>query len=221
VTREPDLPRSHAALVARLAGDARSVRPLRPPAVRLVPWLALAVAVVAGAMAVGLRTDGPAMLVHPLVALELAALAAGAILAAAAALTAAAPGRTGARRLARAALAAALVATALFLVEPTRSLAGFVPNGLRCAFCVGLFGALPWLALFVLVRRGAPLDAGRAAAYVGAAAFLVGAAAVRVACPIDDGLHLVAGHMAPVALGVALSVLLAARALARWRRRPA
>jgi len=219
MTEAREVPEIHATLLERLTADVRPVRPLRAPTARLVVWLVLALPSIAFAMVIGLRTDTPGMLLHPLAALQVGALVAGATLAAMGALRAAIPGRAGSRGSVRLALVLALLATALLLVQPTRSLADFVANGLRCAFCVGMFGFVPWLALFVLVARGAPFDAPRVGAYVGAAGFLVGAAAVRVACPIEDGVHLVVWHMVPVLLGVGLSAMLGAAVLGRWRRR--
>jgi hypothetical protein len=67
------------------------------------------------------------------------------------------------------------------------------------------------------VRRGAPLDAAVAGACAGAAALLFGAAAVRIACPIDEGLHLLTWHTLPIAIGAALSAVVGARWLHRWR----
>jgi hypothetical protein len=81
------------------------------------------------------------------------------------------------------------------------------------------FALVPWLALFVAVRRGAPLNGPVAGAYAGAAAVLFAAAAVRIACPIDAQLHLLAWHTPPIAMGAAFSGVAGARWLDRWRRR--
>jgi len=61
------------------------------------------------------------------------------------------------------------------------------------------------------VRRGAPLDAVLAGGSTGAAALLIAAAAVRIACPIDDELHLFAWHTVPVVVGIVLSALAGAK----------
>jgi len=51
----------------------------------------------------------------------------------------------------------------------------------------------------------------------GAAAFVIGAVAVRVACPIDEPLHVVAWHLGPVVPWMLVSGLLGSLWLARWR----
>ncbi len=194
------------------------MRPLWSPRARLAAWLALAGVVSGVAATVGLRTNVTDVLARPLFIAQLGALLAAAGMAAAAALQAAIPGREGSRVQAGVALLLSGLATALVAVEPTHTLAHFVRDGLRCAFCVGMFGALSWVTLFVLVRRAAPFDGRRVGAYLGGAAALVGAAAVRIACPIDDGLHIVTWHMLPVAGGVALSAALGRVWLTRWDR---
>jgi len=67
-------------------------------------------------------------------------------------------------------------------------------------------------------RGGAPRRPARrpvTGAYAGAAAFLFAAAAVRIACSIDEHLHLLAWHMMPIAIGAALSAVAGARWLDR------
>ena len=85
----------------------------------------------------------------------------------------------------------ALVSAAIVLVslEPAntvRSAWGFMASGAQCLLCILGFSAIPWTPLFVAVHRAAPLDPPVMGAYVGAAAFLFAAAAVRIACPIDE-----------------------------------
>jgi hypothetical protein len=93
--------------------------------------------------------------------------------------------------------------------------------GVRCAACIALFGIVPWLALVAAVARGVPLDARGAGVYVGAAAFLIGAAAVRLACPVDDGHHLLVWHVVPVVAWTAISALATAAWFARRAIAPA
>src|SRR5207249_5640460 len=99
-------------------------------------------------------------------------------------------------------------AVALVSLEPVvaiRSSWGFVARGTVCVICILGYAAIPWTVLFVAVRRGAPLDAPVMGVCAGAAAFLFAAAAVRIACPIDEALHLLTWHAMPVALGAELS----------------
>jgi len=209
---------THRAIVARLTTELTPARPLWSPWARLACWLALALAVVALAALMGLRHDLGVAIDRPGYVLDLAILLAGAGLAATLALLVAVPGRMAGRR-ARAlgggllvlALAAALLGET-GVPPATRS----VLAELRCVVCVGLFGLVPWIALYRAVGRAAPLDGTATALCVGAAAFLVGAAAVRVACPYDDVAHLAVWHGLPVALWTVVSTTLGGTWLARW-----
>jgi hypothetical protein len=208
--RRDDLPTVHDALVARLTADVRPVRPLWAARRRLVAWLAVAGATIALAAVAGLRSDLAEQLARPAYVGEVALLVLAGAAAASAALRLAIPGRDARGALASAA-ALALIAAAASLLEPPAPPSGLL-LGLRCAACVAMFGLVPWLALVVAIVRAAPLDVPAAAAAVGAAGFLVGVAAVRVACPFDGAFHLVAWHVVP-ALGwtVASAALLAPR----------
>ncbi|HLY36634.1 MAG TPA: NrsF family protein [Candidatus Binatia bacterium] len=207
------LPSAHDSIVARLVADVRPVRRLWPPVVRLAVWVVIAATVLVLAARVSLRGDVAGALGSPRYVLELGLLAGAAAAAAAAALLAAIPGRDPRPVAAAAALLAALSATT-FLVEPAAPGATWFA-GFRCAACIPMFGLVPWLALIAAVARGAPLDARGAGAYVGAAAFLIGAAAVRLACPVDDGHHLLVWHVLPVVAWTGISVLATATWLAR------
>jgi hypothetical protein len=213
-------PPIHETLVNRLKADLPPVPRLWPPTARLASWFVLAAGVLAVAAAVGLRQDLGAQLHRPLYLFQIAALLAAAALAAAAALRAAVPGYGGERRRAGLAVALGLVGTALLLGEPeTGSLSPvvFIASGVRCAACVAMFGLLPWVALFLAIGRTAPLDGRAAGRYAGGAAFLIGATAVRLACPIDEPAHLLTSHVAPVLLWSSLSALAGAAWLVRWR----
>lgn len=214
--------RTHQAIVARLTGALAPARPLWSPWARLACWLALALAVVALAAAVGLRDDLGVEIDRPRYLLNLAILLSGAGLGATLALLAAVPGRIGGRRLRG--LGAGLLVLALsapFLGETGAAATAGVLADLRCVACVGLFGLVPWIALYRAVGRAAPLDATATALCVGAAAFLVGAASVRVACPYDDVGHLVLWHGVPVVLWAIVSTALGSAWLARWLAPPA
>jgi len=217
----PGTPRIHDTLVSRLKADVRAVPRLWPPSIRLASWLVLAAGVLAVAAGAGLRQDLGTQLHRPLYLFQVAVLFTAAGLAAAAALRAAVPGYGGERRRAALALALGLLATALLVGEPeARFLAPliFLTTGVRCALCVAMFGLLPWAALFLAVGRAAPLDGRATGRYAGGAAFLLGAAAVRLACPIDEPTHLLASHVAPVLLWTSLSAVAGAEWLVRWRR---
>ena len=214
-------PPIHDALVRRLTADLRPVPRLWLPSARLAAWLVLALGVLALAAATGLRQDLGTQLHRPLYLVQIAALLAAGGLAAATGLRAAVPGYGGERRGAELALALAIFGAALLLGEPETSPlapAVFIATGVRCALCVAMFGLLPWVVLFVAIGRAAPLDGRAVGRYAGAAAVLVGAAAVRLACPIDEPVHLITSHVAPVLLWTSLSAVLGDGWLVRWRR---
>jgi hypothetical protein len=213
-------PHIHDALVERLKADLTPVRPLWPPSVRLAAWLVVAGSVIAIAMAVGLRHDLAMQLRQPLYLFELGTLIGASAAAASAALHGAVPGRAT-RRVEYLALILGVVSGGLILSQPPPaafSVGAFVESGLRCAFYVTMFGLLPWTVILAAVARGAPLEGGATGAWAGGAGFLIGAAAVRVACPIDDSLHVLTWHMAPVVVWATASAGVGAVWLVRWRR---
>jgi Negative regulator of sigma F len=71
----------------------------------------------------------------------------------------------------------------------------------------------------VALRRGAPLAAGVAGALVGGAAFMIAFGVMRVACRLDELLHLLVFHALPVVVGVLCSVLVGLLLFPRWRPR--
>lgn len=69
-------------------------------------------------------------------------------------------------------------------------------------------------------RSRVPSAPAGAGALAGAAAFLLAAAAMRVAYRIDDPLHLVTWHALPITLGAGLSARVGVVWLGRWWLRP-
>src|ERR1051325_10730050 len=86
--------------------------------------------------------------------------------------------------------AAAVVLVSLEPVVTIRSSWGFVARGAVCVICILGYAAIPWTLLSGPGARGPPLDAPIRGVCAGAAPFLSAAAAVRIACPIDEALHL-------------------------------
>jgi hypothetical protein len=214
-------PAVHDALVARLVDDARPVRLPWTPGRRLVAWVVGGTALT---VAIALA-DGVPNLAHrltePLFAAQLASLGMAAGWCALLALRAGVPGRApsaGALVLAAGLTTTAVALTLAHAAVPVDDAGAFIQIGLSCAGSCLLVGALPWLVLMALLRRGAPLAPGRAGALAGAAALLLAAAATRTACPLGDGRwHFLVWHVAPVALAAALSAAAAARWLRHWR----
>jgi len=212
------MPSTHEHTVARLLADAPPVRRLWSPEARLALWLTLEIVAIAAAVVFGLRADVAVDMRQPRLLVEIALCMAAGAIAAAVALRAAVPGRESAPLVAAfwAVLACALALVASVDADTTPSDSSFVASGIQCVASILAFAALPWAALFVAVRRGAPLAAPVAGLYAGAAAFLFAAAAVRIACPIDARLHVLTWHVGTMAIGTALSAVAGARWLTRW-----
>src|SRR5439155_26088345 len=150
----------------------------------------------------GLRQARGAPLHRPRARLAGGTRIAAGVMAAAGAPGAAVPGMAGGRWAVTVSIlpvAAAVVPASLEPATRIRSVWDFVAHGAQCVVSILAFSVLPWTALFLAVRRAAPLDASLAGAYVGAASLLFAAAAVRIACPIDEKLHVLTWHTLPIA----------------------
>ena len=221
-TPSPVLTPSRRALVQRLQAEAAPVRRLWAPGARFGLWLAL-VAMVGGVVGLsGVRPDLAQQLHDPVYLLETALLTVAGLAAALLALQEAIPGRA-ARRLERIVpFGLVLVAAVLWFRHPMRgdvAVSQFIATGLGCATSTVGLAALPWCALLIAVRRGAPLAPARAGALLGAAAFFMAALLMRARCPLDERLHLLVWHALPVAGGTVLSAVVGLAWLRRWRAR--
>jgi len=210
------------ALIKRLEDEAAPVRRLWAPLARLGLWL-IFVALVGGAVGVsGVRPDLGARLRDPVYLLEITALALASMVMAARALQEAVPGyeaRWPARGLA---LGLVSLTVVLWFRQPMHgqvTVTQFIATGVGCAARTVLLAALPWCALLIGVRLGAPLAPARAGALAGGAAFLMAALLMRVVCPLHERLHLLVWHGLPVAGGTALSAVIGLVWLRRWRAR--
>jgi hypothetical protein len=212
----------HRALVERMAANLRPSRPLWPVRRRLALWLMIEVAVLVRAMVVT-GNDFAMKLRHPPYALEIGFFGIAGLILAAMALKASIPGRES--RPCQMALAVTLVlgGTLILFAVPMRTdlpLSQFAGIGSQCAFATFANAILPWIALWWAVRRGAPGNGRAAGAMVGASAMLFSFAIMRIACPIDEPLHLVTWHLGP-AIAVTLLSTLAGAVWLRFPRRRA
>jgi hypothetical protein len=207
-------------LIDSLVTDARPVRRLWRPGVRLGVWLAV-VALVAVVVATGyLRADLASRLQSASFLLEAAAMLLAGSLLGLEALGAAVPGRRPAPFAVGVIVAAVALAAVLELRQPIDW--GWTPDvfiqlGLLCLWRTAALVVLPWAWLLVALRRGAPLASGRAAALAGAAAWGLTFVIMRFCCQIDELLHLTVFHVLPVLVGTALSTALGLWLLPRWR----
>ncbi len=211
----------HRVLVEALAATVRPVRPLWPVGARLGLWLLLEALVLLW-VATHTGNDFVRKLGHLDYAFEVIFFSATATVAAMLALQLAIPGRRAGSREVALAIVLVLIGTALVLVgEPMRTgypLGEFLHVGIGCALQTCVLAALPWMALWWAVRRGAPMRGAAAGASTGAAALLFAFALMRIKCPIDEPLHLVTWHLMPVLVLTALSAL-AGAAWLRFRPR--
>jgi hypothetical protein len=215
----------HRVLVDRLVEDAAPVRRLWPVWARLLVWWVLVVitALVVRRFEVA-RADFADRLASVAYLAELLCLATAATVLAHRALVGAVPGREPWRGTGW--LVAGLIAVGLGL----GSLAGartdvaighFAEAGLRCAVEITLAAALPWVALLIATRRGAPMRVASVGATAGAASWLMAYVVMRIRCPAEDVLHMTTWHGLPVVVGTLASALLGVVLLAGWRRPPA
>jgi hypothetical protein len=203
----------HRAIADRIVADLRPVRPRWPVGARLGAWLLLDL-VVAAWVVTHTRVAFAAKLRWPSYALELAIFGGAAMLAAILALRSAVPGRDP-RRIEVGLLVILAVGGSLLLAStPVRSdylLSNFVRTGLPCAYMTCLLAAGPWLGLAWAVRRAAPMHGAISGALVGAGALLFSFALMRIHCPVDEPLHLIAWHLMPVLIVIAASAFFGGR----------
>jgi hypothetical protein len=206
---QPDHETRHRALVERLVSQLRPVQRLWPVNVRLAIWIALEAAVLLFVILHTHRTDLAQQIHNLWFLLGVGGFAVAGTLGGALALRSAIPGREPRRTEFVLLIALTAAASGLVLLhEPIdfgMPIGTFISQGLSCVFGTLMLAALPLLALFWAVRRGAPLAGGIGGALAGAGAFLFSFAFMRVNCPIDEGLHLFMWHFLPAIIGVALS----------------
>jgi hypothetical protein len=197
-------------LLDRIIDRFQPVRRLWPVNARLAVWLTLELATIAIVVLGRPRHDLAFKLDNFQYVLEIGLFMALGVAAAGLALRTAIPGREVTMRELIWVGMGALLAFLLLLREPVSTsvpLGQFIREGARCCSFVALLAAGPWLALFVAVRRGAPVLTETTGGLIGGAAFFFGFVATRLGCPIDDSLHLLLWHALPIAAGVALSML--------------
>jgi hypothetical protein len=200
----------HRTLVSRLLSEFTPKRPLWPVGTRLGVWAALETGVLVWAMS-HTTNDFVAKLTHPAYIIEVASFATAAIISATLALKSAIPGRR--LSVSEAMMATALVFTGTVIVaiarptDTSNPLGDFVRIGLRCARETVILGALPWMALWWLVRRGASMSGWLSGLLVGGGALFFSFAVMRIACPIDEPLHLLIWHLLPAVMVIVLSAI--------------
>ena len=207
-------------LVDQLVADATPVRRLWRPEVQLLVWLAAVLPAVAFPTSHALRDDLAQQLRTPAFLLEESAMLVAAAFLALAALRAAVPGhRSGTALSLVAALALAFGGLPVF-GKPV--FGGWTPNvfltiGLPCLWRSFAWTLVPWALLVIAVRRAAPHGSRFTGALVGAAAWGLTFAALRLCCQTEELLHLSVFHVLPLVTGTLLSAVLGPVLLGEWR----
>ena len=210
-------------LIVQLARAASPIRPLPPPGVRAVRWLAAALLVMFVAIAaVGPRADLAAALGQPFFVASLAALLLTLVSGASAALVLSVPGaeRSPAQHVLPVLAAATWSAIWFVMWSAEDAPAGrrTAPLHWACAIQIAVSAlGVGWL-LLAMVARGAPLRPLLTAAVAGLASMAAGASVAQVFCPVDDARHQLVGHVL-IGLMVAGAGLLAGRVALNTRRR--
>jgi len=199
----------HRELVSRLAREIKPARRLRPVGVRLALWMLLDVGVLAWVIT---HTDNDFLLKlehRPAYALEIVFFVGAAMISAILALRSAIPGRP--LSAGETILGVTLVLAGVVLITvsaPIRTgylVQEFMHLGLRCAKETVVLAATPWLLLWWLVSRGFPIRGRLSGSLIGAGAMFFSFALMRIACPIDEPLHLLTWHLLPAFALIALS----------------
>jgi len=200
----------HRALVRRLSSNTTPSRPLWPVNARLALWAVVEVGVLAWVMN-HTTNHFVAKLSHPVYVMEIVFFATAAIISAASALKSAIPGRKLSASEVTIATTLVLAGTIVVAIaqpmDTSNPLSDFVRIGLRCAGATVMLGALPWLALWWLVKRGASMSGWLSGLFVGAGSLFFSFAVMRIACPIDEPLHLLTWHLSPALVVIALSTM--------------
>jgi hypothetical protein len=208
------------ALIRRLQADAGPVRRLWSPVTRFGLWLVL-MALVGGTLGLsGLRPDLMRQLRDPVSLLEIALLASAGMAAAILALCEAVPGREASRFAPLVPLGLALASVGFWCrlpIEGDVAVSSFVARGVGCATSTLVLASLPWCALLIAVRRGAPPATAKAGVLIGAAALVMAALLMRFRCPLDERLHLLVWRALPVVGGTLLSAVVGLAWLRSWR----
>lgn len=192
-------------LIQTLTARVEPVRPLRPPSLRLLAWLAMALpAVAVVALAMGLRQDLGQRLGEPMFDTRLVSSLVTSALAALAALMLGVPGRSKAWAL------APLPSFLLWMVSLGRQcflevkgeaelemLAG--PH-LHCLPDITVMIALPTIAMVSLVQRGAGFRRRLELALGGLAAAALGNTALSLAHPVDAGVLTLIAQLVVIAV---------------------
>jgi hypothetical protein len=211
-------------LIQQLTAEAKPVRPLPSLVARLAGWLVLAAASLAIVMLLmGVRRELGDAADRADFAVEAALLILTALSAAVGTLVVSIPGaeRTAVVRWLPVIAAVTYVmwsAGELAFAAATGAPTGRIALGWHCIYKTASIAVVPSLALFVLVRRAAPLRAVWAGLLALLATAAVGVLGANVICPNDRPVHMLLWHVFPLMVFAGVGAALGTW-LFRWPRR--
>jgi hypothetical protein len=204
-------------LIAHLTPSPARAR-LAAPATRFVGWAAGSLVVLAvGVAALGVRPDVRTVLAPDVVTSSAVAMVTG-FVAASVALVLAVPGAARWRGLKLIPVLTLVGWGALQPLQARPLRAGDAPFHAACGIEIVALALVPGAALFVLLRRAAPLEPAWSAGLATLAAASLAAAVLPIVCPIDASAHVLASHVAPVVVVAGVGAA-AGRRVLDWTRR--
>jgi hypothetical protein len=212
-------------LIVQLARAAGPVQPLARPSVRVARWATGAILFAAlCVIAIGARIDLWTAMHRPAFNALAAVSLLTALVAAAGSLTMSVPGtdRSATQRVLPVLLGSIWVVALLVLVfeggSPVRRILA-LPIHAACVIEIAGIALVPSWALFMMLRRAAPLRLTWSAALATLAGVGLGATATQLMCPLDDPAHQLVGHVLPAAALVLLGTIAGRGSLDWFRRR--
>jgi hypothetical protein len=192
---------AYAAIARQLVADSGPVRRLAPLPARVALCLLASVCALGVFALVGPRPDLAIRLTSWPFVVETMAFAAASIVVMTLALRGAVPDRApsaGVWGLTAGVAVFTAIGALGHPVDPGTPIRTFLQHGIPCALGTLGLAAIPGAAILLGLRRGVPLAPARSGALAGAAALLLAYLAMRLHCPIDEGLHLLAWHATPI-----------------------
>jgi hypothetical protein len=209
-------------LIQRLAADAHPVQRLRRLPLRVLGWLAVALASLTVVIVMrGARRELGDAADHADFAIETAFLIITALSAAVGALVVSIPGAERSKLVRWVPVIAGVLTVSWAAWELAFASATGAPTGRlgvawQCVGSTASVAAVPSVALFLMVRRAAPLRAAWTGFLAILATSAVGVLGSNIICPTDRPLHMLLWHVAPLMLFAGLGAALGTWLL-RWQ----
>ena len=206
-------------LIQNLVADLEPVKPLSSVPRRLAAWTATALlSVVAGVALIGLRSDLHAVVHGEMFMLETLLIAFAAVFSAASAFVLSVPRSERQMRHKLMALAPVMFWIMYLVFE---QLSGgvrsedVIPMAAGCAGKVGIFGIVPGIVIFFMIRQAAPTDLGWSGFLASVAVLSVGCMTLQFVCPDYGALHVLLWHALPI-LVLGLGGIFLGKWILRW-----